>query len=222
MPDKQTISVRDLFLFSDIDRETADELLSFVHPQIVEYPKGTTVFAPRDFSRKLGFVLRGTCRVLHCREASEDLPMNILRVGDSFGILSLFCEDEYPTTVLSDGDTRILFFTKEDVFLLIERSATVSRNLLRFLCTRVDFLTRKVQALAAKDALAKLATVLLQTETEPGVPFPFHATTVARVIGCGRASVYRAICTLEDEGAIEYRERKIKILNKKILERISK
>ncbi len=222
MAETKHLLANELWLFAGMDDHEVQALLDEARPQIVDYTKRTVVFSPHDFHQTLGFLLRGRCHVMHCRDNGEHTPMNVLHVGDSFGILSLFCEDEYPTTVISDGDTRILFFTKEDIFRMMERSVVLSRNLLSFVCSRVNFLTKKVQALSAGDTLSKLSVLLLQAERTPGEPFPFHATTVARAMGCGRASVYRALCVLEDEGAVLYTDRQIVIKQKHILERISK
>jgi len=213
--------VGSLFLFSGVTEHTLGELLKTVPPQTVSYGKGQTVFSSEQDTERLGFVLRGSCRVLMCRSSCTDIALNTLKAGDSFGILSLFHEGEYPTKVVACEPTRILFFTKSDIYYMIEHVPTVSLALLRFFAGRVDFLNKKLRTLTGKDTEAKLAAWLLLAAPDEGVPFAFHATRAAEALGCGRASLYRALESLAASDAITYSERKIKIINKKFLERIS-
>lgn len=210
-----------LFLFSDIDEGTLSALLESVPPKTASYAKGEIVFSSEQDTERLGFVLRGSCRVLMCRASCADIALNTLQVGDSFGILSLFHEGEYPTKVVACEPTRILFFTKSDVYYMIEHIPTVSLALLRFFAGRVDFLNKKLRTLTAKDTEAKLAAWLLLTAADTDAPFLFHATRAAETLGCGRASLYRALESLVLSDAITYSERKIQIKNKEFLERIS-
>ncbi len=223
MGKKTRITATDLFLFDGMDGKEAERLLAKICPQIESVPKGTVLSSGTTCRQRMGFVLYGRCLVLHCREKSEDLPMNILYPADSFGILSLFSDADYPTTVMADSDVRVLFFTKSDILTLMSASSTVSENLMKFLCSRVIFLNRKVQTLAAKDAPSKLAAWLLCTNGDrENTPFPFHATEAARMLGCGRASVYRALDALQEDGAVLYTDRTVSITDKTRLERIAK
>lgn len=211
--------LRRLFLFEGLTDSRLQALLGQLSPETAEYKKGETVYSPIDFQKKLGFILCGSCRVCMCRGGGDDLSLNTLGASESFGALALFCEGEYPTTVCAREDTRILFFTKEDILHLIGSDGTVSLNMMRFLAGRVDFLNKKLRALTAKDAEGKLAAWLLQNGSDE--PFLFHATRVAQALGCGRASLYRSLDALVCAGAITYFDRKIKIINKDLLERIT-
>ena len=69
----------------------------------------------------------------------------------------------------------------------------------------------------------KLASHLLSRYQKSGtLEFPFNCKHCSEAISAGRASIYRALLVLENEGLIKHENKKIIILDLKGLERISK
>ena len=215
--------VSELFLFDGIADERINELLRTVVGETVEYARGDVIFAPEEFEKKIGFVLAGGCEVVRRRADGASVPLNRLGALDSFGILALFAEGErFPTFITATKTTRVLFFTRDEVMQLISAEPAVSMNVIHFLADRVSFLNKKIATLANSSAEEKLSAFLLERYRELGAEFSINCKKASEALSLGRASLYRALKQLEDEGTIKYDTKKIYICDPKGLERNAK
>ena len=209
------------FPFLGIEQAECAALLSQTNPRLCEYKKGDQIYPQTSGAPALGFVVRGECEVVR-RRAQEDLSLNTLREGESFGILSLFQEGgAYPTAVYAAKKTLVLFFDPSDFEQLIRKSSAVSLNIIRFLADRAKFLNYKIAILSGITVEERLAKYLLmQAEIVGSCEFPINSARVASRINCGRASLYRAIDSLSERGYITFQDKKIIINSSSELERM--
>ena len=215
--------VHGLFLFNGVARERAEELLNRISGESVEYSRGDIIFAPEEFEKKIGFILSGGCEVVRRRSDGASVPLNKLGALDSFGILALFAEGErFPTYVIATKTTRVLFFTRDEVVSLISAEPAISMNVIRFLADRVSFLNKKIATLANNSADEKLSAFLLERYRELGAEFSINCKKVSESLSLGRASLYRALKQLEDDGTIKYDTKKIYVNDPTGLERNTK
>ena len=210
-----------LFLFRGIPIDGISDLLADITPRFETYKKGETVFSREVNLGAIGFVRSGECDVLRLR-SRDAMPLNTLRPTDSFGVLSLFGEiDAYPTQIVSQSTTSIVFFDKSDIVKLTNRSKRILENLLRFLADRILFLNHKVAILGSTTVTEKLSKHLLFLMREHKErEFNLNLARLSDQLSCGRASLYRAIDELCTLGYIHYDNKKIKILSPDGLERM--
>ena len=214
-----TLFCASTFLFQGISNSDCASLLSQVCPTVREYNKGDIVYSPESQSPSLGFVMLGECEVVR-RRAHEDMSLNTLHDGDSFGILSLYEGiGAYPTAILASKKSKILFFSKEDVEHLVGKSSTLSLNLIRFLANRAKFLNYKIAILSGVTVEERLAKYLLmQCALTNSLEFPINSARLATRINCGRASLYRALDSLAQRGYISFETKKITVHSARDLE----
>ena len=215
--------LKSTFLFKDVDENVISELLSNVEVQEVSYQKGELIFSPDDFEHRLGFVLSGECLVGR-QSAGSFVPLNTMSRGNSFGILAVFsARDEFPTLIKAKNACTVLFFSSEAVRLLVEKSPAVSMNVINFLARKISFLNDKIASFSGGSVEAKLAGYILeQKRKHNSLSFDFNKKKSSEALNCGRASLYRAIASLESEGYVTFENKKI-IINDLIgLERILK
>ena len=105
---------------------------------------------------------------------------------------------------------------------LISIEPDVSMNVIKFLAGRVSFLNKKIATLSNTSAEEKLSVFLLEQYREHGAEFSINCKKVSEALSLGRASLYRALKQLEDEGTIKYDTKKIYINDPKGLERNTK
>jgi Fe2+ or Zn2+ uptake regulation protein len=85
----------------------------------------------------------------------------------------------------------------------------------------VNFLNRKIATFSAKSVESKLAAFILdECERQSSDTITFNAKKTSEEIGAGRASVYRALASLQDSGLILFTNKQTTIINKTDLERI--
>ena len=220
---KTTSILNQLFIFEGVSDAELENIAEELTPITHDYKKGDLIFSKERNGRAVGFVLNGECEVLRIRQDSSPVILNLIRPYDSFGILSVFSQDEdFPTEIYARKNTAVLFLSSDDIFMLIEKYPKISLNIIRFLTERVVFLNKKIAAFSGASVEQKLATLLYNKYHAQGAEFIFNCKRCSEVLGVGRASVYRAIDALVAEGHIVYENKKIKIICPEGLERNTK
>lgn len=213
----------DVFLFRDVDEKVLDSTLKRITPKVKCYLTKEVIFAPHDYEPGLWFVISGECTVERIKNDGNSLPLNTLKSHDSFGIMSLFAGgEEYPTSVVAKKNTELIFFSKQDVDVLINNSPKIAMNVIRFLADRVAFLNGKIATFSSDSVEEKLANFLVIQKRKLGSDFSLNCKKTAEAINSGRASLYRALASLEEKKLIKTENKKIIILDPEGLERISK
>jgi CRP-like cAMP-binding protein len=212
--------LKNSFLFCKMDESKIEELLSLTDPQVKKYERGECIFSPDKAERKLGFVLSGECEVKHLRKDESFVILNTISAPESFGILSVFSENEdYPTYIFARKNAAVLFFSKEDIDILIEKSPEISKNVIAFLTKKIMFLNKKVSTYSGGSVEEKLCGFLYSEYEKYGEEFPLNCKRCSEALGVGRASVYRALDALVSEQIITFTDKKIKIISLNRLER---
>ena len=103
----------------------------------------------------------------------------------------LFCKLADKRASVYSCRFRIDFFTRN----------STTENYIRYLSDRIAFLNSKIAGLSAGDSVHKLAQWLLEHASGGAAPLP-PMTRLANELNLGRASLYRAMDTLEVSGAI--------------------
>ncbi len=212
------------FLFRGVESDVLNKLCCAGKIEICEFKKGEIIYSKRDFKRKVGFVLSGTCEVLRAGEGDNDIAINAILAGGSFGILAVFSENaEYPTTIKAARNTVIAFIDKSTVISLTKKNNKIAMNVIGFLSERISFLNERLNTFSGSSALEKLSSYLLFfAKSSESNSFIFSKTKASESTGLGRASVYRALTELAERDLISL-EGKIIIINDiEGLERISK
>lgn len=177
------------------------------------YAPGEVIYARDRFDRCLGLVLSGQVRV-----AKEGLVMSILGAGDLFGAAALFRADEdggdYAATLTALTECEAALLPEELVRALVRDEAGFAEGYIAYLAARIRYLSARVDALSAGEAQARLAQFLLDNmDADARLTLP--AAELARRIGVGRATLYRAFESLEKAGFLRRTGKTIAIVNTK-------
>ena len=160
------------------------------------YPADRVVYSPHHFRRCLGILLEGQLQV-----TKGELNVSLLEPGDVFGAAALYSDaPEFATTITARKDSRCLLLPQELVDDLLAKDARFRTVYLRYLTGRIHFLSSRLQSLAQPGAEGKLARYLLSSHRDGQVTC--SATELAKRLGLGRASLYRAFEVLEQGGFI--------------------
>lgn len=216
-----TDHLSDLFLFRGLTREEILWKLALARPERETYRRGDIVAEPMRYRRALYVILRGECDVLQGSGESRVI-LNTLHDGDSFGVVSLFSQrDAYPTTVVARRETEVAVLPRESVERMMAACPQIAVNLISFLTDRVEFLNERVASLTEPTVERKLAGFLLTLRPEEGGQLvTVNRKHTAETLHCGRASLYRALETLEKRGLIACEGTQIRLVSPEGLERI--
>lgn len=167
------------------------------HPEaLVDFSPDQVVYSPHHFRRSLGILLSGRLVV-----TKGSLSVSFLEPGNLFGAAALYSDDgEFVTTITAKRPSRCLLLSQERVDLLLAQDPQIRENYLRYLTGRIRFLSGRLQSLAQTGAEGKLARYLLANAQDERLTC--SATDLAKRLGMGRASLYRAFEALETSGLI--------------------
>lgn len=191
--------VRSCPLFTGMEEAEVLSALAADGIHRLRYRKGEIIYRPHEFSRKLGILLSGSIAV-----TKGEFPVSRLRPGDLFGAAALYNEEpDYVTTLNVLSDCAVVFMSQDWLENQMELRPALRRNYIRYLSGRIRFLSGKLEELTGPTAEAKLFHYLAQRARQGAVELDCSMTELAKRLGMGRASLYRALDALEGEGTIK-------------------
>ena len=216
--------LKNTFIFAGVKDDDFSCAVSKIAPVIRSFERDEIIFSPQSFNKEIGFVISGKCTVSKNKSAGADVPLNVLKKNDSFGIISVLSDrDEYPTHVVASEPCKILFISRGDVLFLLNNYTEISQNFIKFLTKKIVFLNDKISTFSAYNVEQKLSNYLLQMYRKSDcTTLAFSKTMCAKAINSGRASLYRALDALTEKNIISIKDKKIIIDDLEGLERNSK
>ena len=142
--------------------------------------------------------------------------MKTLSEPTLFGFATLFSSEEYVSTLVAKTDVKLLLFDEAFVTALIKREPEFSLRLVKLLCQKVRYLNRRIDFYTCSDAEDKLHAFLKSSGDSEG-NIVMSMSKLSEILGIGRASLYRAITSLEEKGYIIKEGKKIQLLKRIIL-----
>lgn len=179
--------------------------------RIVTYDSGEFI-RQYDDPPVLCLLMAGAASVLTLGEGSDCL-LRVLHPGDAFGAATLFAGVPAVTRIVAEQPTRVLIAGESSVRALLMNDPTFAMNYVGFLSDRVRFLNRRLACFGAGTATRRLAAWLDASVPEGVSEFvlPLSLTRLPDALGVSRASLYRAMDELEENGYIIRRGKHISL-----------
>ena len=205
-----------IFLFKELNADDIEEIIS-KYSTIQTFKPKDIIYSDIKFPHAIGIVIKGKCYAL--TNNSGNVYMNNFETGDCFGVAAIFGNKEkYVSTIISKTKTEILFINEKNLKQIFLMHPQVSLNYIEFLSNKIRFLNTKLKVLS-NSATEDTVLNYLTTVTNGGgfAEIPVNMTMLAKMLGIGRASLYRSIDSLESKGIIIRENNKIKVIkNEKI------
>ena len=127
------------------------------------------------------------------------------------GFATLFDEKQtYISTVIPKTETTLLVFDSKTVEKMILESSEFSHRLIVLLGEKIRYLNRRIDFYTSEGAEGKLHEFLLATAKGDGERFvEIPMSRLSEILDIGRASLYRAIASLEEKGYVKKQGKKI-------------
>ena len=198
----QQETVRKCFLFNGLSTEEVREILSGLTPR--SYRGGEPIYTPEEYEKSLGVVVEGEVSVFKPGGAQ----LNVIPKGGCFGAAALFDESEeessYVTTLIAHKACQVVFFSDLQLMDWFTRYPQMSMNYIRFLSGRIRFLNRRIDSFTSPSSEEALLRLLTEAADENGnVMVRGGYARLARTLCMSRATLYRAIARLEENGTIQ-------------------
>jgi CRP-like cAMP-binding protein len=187
-----------------------------------EYEINELILDRNTKRRAVGILVSGRLTVSRQESGDKAVLLNHLVSGDCFGVSSVFSgEEDFITVVRAKTKAKVIFLSEELLLKLIRAGEEFAVSYISFLTGRIRFLNKRIHSFTAPKADKKLAAYLLENGGTGGKAAPAPLAEIARRLSMGRASLYRAIDTLEQAGAIKKDGKSIEVLSEEILREIN-
>ena len=198
--DKKKFLTNYFNLFKNLSDDEINRIISFAGLNEEMFSSQTIIHNYR-LCDKIGILVKGKAVI---RSGIDGVIIKKLTVGDVYGVASMFEKPSHSTTVIAIKDCTILTMTKEFIENCINESATFATNYIKLLSQKINFLNNRINFFTAKSAENKVYSYLLQLPRDGNrLELSNDMSTIAKMIGIGRATLYRALDKLESCGTIE-------------------
>ncbi len=185
--------------------------------EISDFVGGEVIFSPASKQKRVGILISGTANVLPS-DVADSAMLKILCAGEMFGIANLYSRDlPFPSIISARTSCRVLFIDGENFSELIENDPCALRAYLTLLNNKIGYLNKKISTLTAPTVEKKLAFYLAENECGGALAGNISMSSLADILGVGRASLYRALDALTEAGLIKKNGKQIFIPDKNAL-----
>ena len=198
-------------LFRDVPEDWIRTWLGRADVAVCEYEAGEYLFKKSDTNDRLGIILRGSADVTRQSDDGR-MHMSTLKKNDLFGAASLFSRDTmYVTDICCNERTRVLFIAEKEMLDLLSENRAVLRNYLGYLNGRIRFLNKRLDAFSKNSVAARIQSYFA-SEAKNNVFCVKSFTKLSESLCISRATLYRALDTLEEEHKIRRNGKEIILL----------
>ncbi|MCR4955413.1 MAG: Crp/Fnr family transcriptional regulator [Lachnospiraceae bacterium] len=156
---------------------------------------------------------------------SNNATLNVFKKGCLTGVSEMFPDGKSTNAskirVVAAKPSSVLFIEERKVEELIRELPDFSMNYIRFLTNRIRFLSGKLSYYTAPSAKETFANFLYENSLEDNSYINVNMAKLASHLNMGRATLYRALTSLEEEGLIEKKGNNILVYSRKKLLAIS-
>ena len=173
--------------------------------------------------RAVGILLSGR-GVIYSSDKGRQALLRFIAPGDAVGVAGLFADKAPDTRIYAcgDGKSEMFFIGRESFERLMneENDGRFRNNLIKFLSDRVTFLNSRIDCVTGGSAERKLALFIKNSPVSSNgeILLGMSMTALAHALDIGRASLYRAFDSLQNDGTITRDGNSIKILSRDTLD----
>jgi CRP/FNR family transcriptional regulator, polysaccharide utilization system transcription regulator len=212
-------------LFRFLNRDELDEL-NF-EKDFRQHKRGDVLY--KEGSRISGFysLHSGIIKVYKTGFDGKEQIIRFAKPGDIIAYRSVLSNEVACTSARVIEDCEVCFIPSELLISMVKSNSTFALELLKLACRELGEANSFITDIAQKTVRERLAEILVLLVNEFGVDeesylqISLTREELANIVGTATESVIRLLSEFKTDRLVELTGRKIKILNKKGLEKIS-
>ncbi len=180
------------------------------------YRADNFLFHAHDEARGFFYVERGAVRVFRMDDEGREMEIVRLGPGDFFGEAVAFAGGRFPAYARAAEDTSVLYFDRDAIFRRIGQDPETARFFLKLLAGKCITLNARIESLGLLSVRQRLARYLLDCcGGGQGclVELKTKKADLARQLGTVSETLSRNLREMEDEGLIQVKGRKIRVVD---------
>jgi len=213
----QTLS--EFFMFKELNTEQIERIAE--HSQIIDFPKGTSIFNRGDAAVGLYILLDGQLKLGVTSPQGAEKIISIISPGESFGEAILFLERQFPVYAQSILDSQVLLVPKNLIFSMLDHDHMFARKMLAGLSIRMHQLVQDIEMLSLQSCTQRFIGYLLQISADAPdgskITLPASKTTIASLLNLTPETLSRTLAKLQQLELIEVNGKDVSISDVKKL-----
>lgn len=147
-------------------------------------------------------------------EGQRKVYLKKITNGEITGIATLFDKNgQYISTLTAKRDTQIIVTGEEFISSLIQASPEFAKKFTHLLCEKIRFLNTRIDSFTQTLTEEKLLEFLRHATDKSTRSISMSMSSLSSALSMGRASLYRALNSLEAKGIIHKDGKKIYLLS---------
>lgn len=208
-------------LFRNIDSSQILELMNGLKPRIVRYKANEMIVLAGNTINEIGVVVFGEVSVTKTTTFEDVTVVDDLKEGEQFGeLVALSGNEKSPVSVVAKKDCTIVFLNPSRFFSLdgsvYAAHAQFIQNAVMTIAKKALTLNKKIDYLVIKSLRGRVCAVLsdfYEERKNTVITLPFNRNDFADFLNVSRPSLSRELGRMKDEGLINFKGKKIEILN---------
>lgn len=218
---------RKFSMFSDLSEEHLCNLSD--NKNNISHKKGQILYY--EGTRPLGVfcISTGVVKVFKTASNGKEQIVRLAKKGEFLGYTSLIGEETYSNTATIVEDAKICFVPKEIFLKILTEDTKFHRRITKALCQDLGVMEEKLTDATQKTIRERLAFTLLKLSDNYGVEgaednkidIALTREELAGLVGTATETVIRLLSEFKKDGLIEFEGKKISILDKRGVARLS-
>lgn len=213
---------------SSLKELTRDELIRISHCKTSKIIKrGEILFNEGDHVNGVFCIKDGVCKVSKMSENGRDQVIKLVKKGDLLGERSLITGGPANLTARALNDMEICFIPKEEIVRDLKRNNNFTISMLKDLAESLRNADEVIVNMAQKTVKQRLAETLIHLDKkfvkddEGYIDVYLTREDIANIIGTATESAIRILSDFKKNGLIDFKGKRISILDVRGLERIA-
>ena len=209
--------MNEISIFKGIDEQNVKYMLKCFQAKSISYKKDTTIISNLANTDIIGIIINGSANLIKCDYNGNRIILERLEKGSIFGEVFSSYSDEL--SVIATTDCTVITFDYEHIIKRCKKSCPyhneVINNMLQLLAKKVSVMNNRIDVLTKKTIREKLLEYFAIQEKE-NISKVFYLklnyTELADYLGVDRSALMRELKNLKNEGFIETKLNRIKLL----------
>lgn len=195
----------------------------FEKGEVINYKRPTLLNETNDFRKGIYLINKGAVKVFNTKGESNFF-LNIAMEGDIIGLEFVYSGNS-SKLFQTIKNTELVFCSFAELDKSLKNNPELHFEILQYLSHKSDQLETRIFNMQHKSVTENFAELLLQLN-KPNlpniVPYVISTSDIANIIGTTKNYVYKTIQKLENNSAISFKDRKLKVVNKALLKKLSR